>query len=501
MKSFVVPKPNFFPGQWIDYRDFNRLVQTSSESLEALNRAVYSGGGIISGVLSEFELKLEGDFQVSVGSGMAISPNGDLCILEAQSLLDLSPFIALDRDVDIRVYARNRVEGKDFLKDPEEPSVCGFRTNLGIGELKVCLDTEDPTGVEIFRVRINPSVIAIKPFLLDSWELSETGRINCHHQTKIQGYTEDFIHNPSRFIWRRSLVRLEQVLEKIRKSYLVEDYSQVGVFVSLLHCEILNRPFQLSKAQFLLEEVASRLCQFLDRWLREVSDKVPASDRDAIVTILQNLESLRVRRAHSQQFEMQKLIHAIDLLDTFVQACDSGIDFIGRIRTALIDWENTSVDFLQKMIFGGYSFQRVDTISPESTDRFLVRADHRQIRKVSAKYLNGDRVTVPGLMIKSGEIEAYPKVSMVDRPLVLLLRHYVRRPGQSIQIEWNGKHIHTESFTDSEMSNSFVNRFIVLPAEKLIHDENRLVLKPNAERQEFGFFGVIAYQPSLSGVK
>jgi hypothetical protein len=256
----------------------------------------------------------------------------------------------------------------------------------------------------------------------------------------------------------------------------------------------------MQRAQFLVEEVSGRLCLFLDRWLRESNGKISTSDRDSLLIVLEQLGTLRKRQVIAEKFKIQHLLQIVNLLESFVQVSSQGVDFIGRVQNELIEWNQSHFDYQEKMTFAGYTFDLVDCVSPENLDRISIRSEQKQLRNVPAQYSSGDLRTFPGWMIRDGEVEVMLKLKRIDRPVVLLFRHYVRRPGLVLQFDWNGKRIQAEEFNDGECSNHFVNRAIVLPAELLVQDENRLIIKTNSAAHEFGFFGVTAYQPTLSGL-
>lgn len=496
----IKSQPNFFPGQWIDYRDFNRLVIHTQDTLAGALKCLYPAGGILSGHLKEFKVSVDGAFGVTIESGVALLPNGEVSYLPEATQVDLSLFQDLDHEVSIRVCLKNRCHGEDHTVDPEDASVSGYRTTRIQGEIEIGIGKHVENAIELFRVQMGPGLSSLYDASSDDWELARLGQIDLHSRKRIEPYSSLAAEGEKFWFWRRALLRLENSLFKILKMYLVEDYFQVGVFVSLLHQEILSRPFQIARAQFLLEEVAARLSLFLDRWMRESGAQLHSSDREAILQILPYLEGLRKKEFVHTRFKIDELIPAIDLLEKYLDSSGGGVDFISRIRSALIEWNNIPYEYFQKMTWAGYLFEKVDHVEPDDEKKVVIRSSEHQLRHQSASYLNGDSATLPGVFIAGGEVEASVSVRSIDRPLVLLLRYYIRRNDLTVQYEWNGKWIHSEQFSDADYQNRWVNRALVLPSESLLLGENRLTLKVGDQIRDFGFFGVGAYQGSSNGV-
>ena len=67
-----VMRPNFFPGQVIDYKDFNRLSQQADRILSMFCRHLYRGGGVIANALDEFEVSPLKGLSVLVKPGVAL---------------------------------------------------------------------------------------------------------------------------------------------------------------------------------------------------------------------------------------------------------------------------------------------------------------------------------------------------------------------------------------------------------------------------------------------
>ena len=54
----AMSRPNFFPGQLVDYRDFNRLSQQADKTVSILCQYLFKGGGIVVDALEELGVEL-----------------------------------------------------------------------------------------------------------------------------------------------------------------------------------------------------------------------------------------------------------------------------------------------------------------------------------------------------------------------------------------------------------------------------------------------------------
>src|SRR3954466_16211258 len=86
-------RPNFFPGQWIDYRDLNRLADHPDQMMSVLNRSVFTGGGILLNALEEFSIAPQEGLTVRIRSGISLLPNGQLLTLTENFLLNLKSYV------------------------------------------------------------------------------------------------------------------------------------------------------------------------------------------------------------------------------------------------------------------------------------------------------------------------------------------------------------------------------------------------------------------------
>lgn len=508
--------PHFFPGQWIDYRDFNRIIQSSENILSALNQALYPAGGIITGMLDELEVSVVSEHQLQILPGVALLPQGELCHLHEKKLLDIERFLQLKEGTCLYVFLSNKTFGQDFHKDPEDTAISGFRTQCSQGEVEIRVGQLHPAGIELARILLQSEAqqaqatsqslltSAIKPplkiedTLPQSWDVPQAGQLDRRYRIYIQGYSSQLASDQDLVAWRRSLMHLEQLLLRLQKTFSIADFSQVGVFVSLLHAELLHRPFQFQKAQFLLEEVARRLCLFLDRLFKEGPGNFPNFSREAVLKVIQSLETLNQRSFHHNRCRMPELMESIIQFNEFVELSGDGTGLYERIELALLEYQNISFDYLTKMSFGGYTFEWADEVLPKDESRVITQTDHKQIRNVSATYLNGSMQSMLGLTVTEGSIEVRINAKSTAKPLLLLFRHYLKRPGLILEYEWNGKWLHREQFIDPQLNHVFTNRALVIPSERLIQQDNRLVLRSESPAHELVFLGLVAYQPTLT---
>lgn len=493
-------RPQFFAGQLIDYKDLNRLVSYSEDTVFSITHLLFPGGGIISQALDEFSVQVESGWVVQVSAGVAILPGGQLCIAPLSFKVDLSHLKTLTREFTAIIGIRNFDQGEDYSVDPEEPSIVGFRSSKRLLETQISLDGSLSDSVEIFRIRLNSEVkeLQVQP-ISQIWDDAQLGVINLHYRKKIATHGPFPEGTETAVSWRRGLYHLEKTLTQIRQRYLIDDPFQVSTFISLFHSEILHRPLQIAKVQYLLQELSTRLSLFLERMLREVPGKDANFDREGILRMIPKLEVLRKIEGDSNRFRIQEFMEVIQLLDDLSQFSLQGSDFVTRIRLAVEELKNTFFSHQKKLTFCGYTFELVDEVHPHETQRLVLRSDESQLRNVQVKYKSGDAPTFPGLFFKRGELDVPVQVKTLDRPLALLFRHYVRRPGTEIELIWNGKQVGILKFEDASQYHYWTNGELILPAGSLVMGENKLTLKIIRTENDFGFFGVSAYQPVLSG--
>jgi hypothetical protein len=87
-----VERPHFFPGQWIDYRDFNALSDLPEDTFSLFSRKLVEGGGLAVTAQHEFSVVPREGLLVQVRPGVALLPNGHFVALEQDVLLNLEPF-------------------------------------------------------------------------------------------------------------------------------------------------------------------------------------------------------------------------------------------------------------------------------------------------------------------------------------------------------------------------------------------------------------------------
>jgi hypothetical protein len=66
-----------------------------------------------------------------------------------------------------------------------------------------------------------------------------------------------------------------------------------------------------------------------------------------------------------------------------------------------------------------------------------------------------------------------------------------------VHYEVNGQLIGTESWEDSDLSNAWINKGLVIPAEKLTSQGNTLRIRLDRSDLDFGFFEVAVFQPEV----
>lgn len=498
MKRTKLGRPNFFPGQLIDYKDFNRLAEQPERVLSFLCRHLFEGGGIVLGAASEFEVTADKGLKVRVGAGVGVLPAGGVIATSSEMLIDLAPYAKTEEVCEIVVSLVNRVHGVDRYTDADDSTITGYKTEAFEAEFQVSQAGGALSAVEIFRVRLSKEVKEVcRPSQSEQWNSElPLGMIDVRSRRRIVPQTYSPFRSGAELVdLRKSLYSIERAYSKLQKIYLVDDPFSTMLYLVQLHAELLSRPLQPLKAGFLICEFAEKFALFLDRLVKQAGQERSNLDKETLMSTLAILEALRVREVVAGELPTEALVNLGAKCNALVDYAEKKFSLLNTVEEALIDIRDRAFEFDDRIVLAGHLFERVDLLTADC-DRYDVKATGSLVRLLTTRYRNGDTAARKGRFVKEGIITLRLKVADNERPLVILLHQYVRRAGTRLRYEMNGKHLTTEECEYSDLSNNWLNRGLVVSQELLVPNENLFCIRIERSDLDFGFFDLSVYQPS-----
>lgn len=370
-------RPNFFPGQLIDYQDFNRLAEQADKMLALLFGHLYSGGGILVDTLEGFQiLPLQG-FQVRIKPGIGLLPSGYPVVLQEERILDLTPFLVSKSSQWLLVSIHNMVRGKDRYCDQEDTSITGYRSEVFEPEFTVSEGQLPPGALELFRVYVTDAAKGVE--LASAGVEWQEGKLKLNEKNALAPIDFRFRRSivPQTYLpmpaekltdLRRALYQLEEQHRKITKLYLVEDGYGTVQYLTQLHAELLQRPLQPLKVGFLLSEFSEKLSLFLESLLNRVGHQKTHFDRGTLLESIALLDQAKQKEVLPRNLPLELLPRLVELLRRFLNYAEEKFSLMDVIEEAMLDLTHRGVEFAEKMILGGHLFERVDVATVEDKE-------------------------------------------------------------------------------------------------------------------------------------
>lgn len=498
----TLSRPHFFPGQLIDYKDFNRLAQQPERTTAGLMQHIFRGGGVIAGALENFAVTPLKGLSCLIQPGVGILPSGEAVMLTGETILDLAPY-AVSKTPKLFVVSLQRVvRGFDRYQDPEDASIAGYKSEGAEAEIVV---SEAPleNAIELFRCAIDQSCDCFRTLSKEEeWQeaVSVKADENCavidrRFQKTLNPSTTSVGQLAELLKLRKSLYTIEKAQRRLSQIYLIEDPYLVGLLVTQLHAELLSQPMQLLKISFLLSELSEKLSLFLEMLAQRLGNQTSNFDRGTTLSLIERLESLKVREARVSSLSLSSIVEISERMTTLVHHAENSFSLLNTVEAAIRDLRDRFVEWEDKMVLGGQLFKRVDRLTLEDSSRVHFKSGLTQARLLSTRFNNGDSLSLKGMFIRTGHIGVDLKVDHPERPLVILSRQYIRRGGSTIHYEINGRHVLTDQGDVADLTNSWINRGIVVPSDYLIGDGNQLKIDLEKSDLDFGFFDLVVYQP------
>jgi hypothetical protein len=504
-----ITRPNFFPGQWIDYKDFNKLAEQPERMLRVICQHLFQGGGIIVNSLKEFEVSPLKGLSVLINPGVGLLPSGQTLLLNQDLIVDLNPYVSgSPRTVIVSLV--NETKGTDLFCDESDRSIRGYRAERLEPSILV---TSEPSklGLEIFRVTLDKKCeglrLATKEEEWTEGSISVSSQNDGNWAVIDQRFRRTLV--PQTYLpadmdtlmtTRKALFELQSLRRKVMKLYLQEDPFDSETYLLMLHAELLSRPFQPLKLGFLAAEFSSKMALFLELLLNRAASRTKENfDKDSILKTIAVLSKMKRREVLPRSLPLQEFCEVTNYLAEFVRFAEAKFSLMDVVEEALLDLSHRGAEFGDKIVLGGHLFERVDKISSEDEKRYVIKADSQSSRRIATAFKNGDRLDLKGIFFGKGEVACEVEVKYPDRPLVLISRQHVRRAGARLQYEINGKLISVESLEHDDLVNNWRNKGLVVKKELLVQNKNLFRIRVEKTDLDFGFFDLFAFQPAING--
>ncbi|MBY0369080.1 hypothetical protein K2X33_00240 [bacterium] len=495
-----VTRPSFFPGQLLDFRDFNRLAEQPERAAQISNQALFPSGGILLRSGEEFALRFQG-LHVIVRPGSAVLPDGSHIVLQKEAVLDLAPY-KLQQAGTLFVTLEAETAARDLFTDPEDPSIQGFRTVAK--EAKLCARFGQPAagGLEIFRTVLSADTQNLRlPSGAEEWMASDlppsgaSATVDTRFRKKIVPLSLSVLEFDHLVALRTALYQMEDAHRRLQKIFLLKDEYDCSFRLTHLHTELLNVPFQPLKTAFVLSDFAEKLSLFLEAIYRRCSVDQPNFDRDSYLRLCTLLDSMRSRRAVPEALPLERLLELSQALHAFAVFGEQRFSLLNAVEQALEELGDRAVDFAAQTTLAGHVFERVDRLSAMDKDRVSYGESAHQLRKMQTRYRNGDAMERTGAFLREGRVQLDFQIANPEAPVVVWLPQYLRRRGAKVEYRINGKSLLSEKEVAQGAENIWKNRGLVIAPEALVPQGNRLTIRIEEADLEFGFFELAVYQP------
>jgi len=497
----TLTRPSFFPGQLLDYRDFNRLAEQAEKTATLFNHGLFPQGGILLRSGKEFETTLGDGLCVIIHPGVAVLPNGETVTLEKEEVIDLAAYRVKGKPQTLIVGIGHETAARDHYTDPEDASIQGFRTVFKAPKLIARFEKLEEGCLELFRTVLSPQARSLRPpTALEEWSAGGLAPsegvavVDCRFRRKIVPLSYSPLGFSQMIELRTALYAMEDAHRRLQKIFLLEDAFDCGIRLTHLHAEILTVPFQPVKAAFVLSDFAEKMALFLESISRKCSQGQANFDREKYLRLCSLLDLARPRAALPQALPLDLLKEISALLTEFTLFAEQRFTLLNAVEEALGDLSDRSVDFAELTTLAGHVFERVDRLEAQDKDRVSYAAAG-QVRKLQTRYRSGDAATRTGVFMREGKVSIDFQVPNPEAPVVVWLPQHVRRRGAKLEYRINGKSLFSEAQTSGGADNIWRNRGLVIAPEALVAQGNRLTIRVEEADLEYGFFEMSVYQP------
>jgi len=490
-------RPNFFPGQLVDYRDFNRLSQFPQTVLQDFLKGIFPGGGILLGAKDQFRPVAVQGMTLAIQPGLAVLPTGELASLDQLTVLDLEKVVRTGDTVFVTIG--NDRMARDKFTDPEDTTITGFLSEGTVTRVEASTVLPSADRLELLRIDISSATKRISASSSESAS-EEVAVIDLSYRKLLLAQTApDFSELEAA---RTQLALLDESLRKLGKLFLMEDaVSSTMHLLSSVHAELLSLPPQPLKMGFLLSEFARKLALFLENLDRHLPLNRNDLDRPRVMQTLGLIDPLRRTEPFVQKFPVNQVSDVASSLNLIVRFAEERFSLFTLVEEALLTLRDQPLRMDAELPFAGQMFRKIDSIDSQNASKLRFQSKEIQNRRMQAKYGNGASHEALGAFFRTGGVDIEFEVAKTDRPAVILIRHHVRRSQAIVHYDINGKTLAADAWEKLGLANQWMNRGLVIPSDRLVPGLNRLSLRVENCDLDFGFFDLHVYQPGDLGGK
>jgi hypothetical protein len=498
-----IERPHFFPGQVIDYKDFNRLSSQPDALFSLLCRHLFSGGGVVIEALDEFKVTPLEDLKVRIGKGVALLPSGYPLMLSKEIVMDLTPYSKTDNIVVVSV--KNDVQGSEKYVDPEDSAIAGFKLEQFVPEVIVSRDKCPSKCIELFRTRIGPDSQGlrmagakedwIRPSSQDGANV--TGIIDLRYRKTLLAQTFNPLKLEELIDLREAFYQIESVHSQLERVFFVKDPYPTIQYLTQLHAEVLGHPLQPLKVAYLSSEFAEKLSMYLGILENKCAERDDL-DRDKVLAAIEILEKFKVKEIRPREFRIKDIVFVAQKLREVLEYSSSKFNLSMTVGSAVKEIEEKLFPLNNTITLGGHVFDRVDYITAPQTDRVKTSNGEPHIRNITSKFPSGEPLSQRGIHLQKGIFTIQFQIKHLDRPVLLLSRRYIRRAGSKFRVEVNSAEIETKETFNPKLNNCWINQGFLVPSNLLIPQDNRFIVHVEESDLDFGFYDIAVYQPKVN---
>ncbi len=497
-----IERPNFFPGQVIDYKDFNKLASQPDILFSLLCRHLFSGGGVLIDALDEFKITPLEDLRVRIGRGLAILPSGHPLMLTKETIFDLAPYSKTEGILVISV--KNVIQGGERYTDPEDSAISGYKVEQFVPEIVVSREKCPHKCIELFRVFISSEVQSLRlSTSKEDWTKSSflkvsknSGVIDLRHRKGLVSQTYYPFSLEELIELREALYQIESAHSSLERIFYLKDSNASIQYLTQLHAEILGRPLQPLKMAYLSSEFSEKLSLFLGILENKCSNREDL-DREKLLQTIEILEKFKVKEVLPRESHIKDLIKVAENLKHLLEYSNSKFNLSATIQTAVKEIEEKLFPLNNTITLGGHVFERIDYITADQTDKIKIENGSPHTRNISAKFPSGEVLSQRGIHLQTGTFLVNFQIKHLDRPVLILSRRYIRRSGSHYKVQVNSGDVDTKETFNPKLNNCWINQGILVPSTQLIPVDNKLSIQVEQSDLDFGLYDFAIYQPKV----
>jgi hypothetical protein len=486
----MISRAHFFPGQPLDYKDFNRLSNQGIDLSASIMQKLFPGGGI-------FAPDEHSSFKVLTGSksgtliiepGYALSANGEFVTLTEPTVVDLSKYI----DEFVIVSIRNKEIATDFYKDPDDPRIEGPLSKAYVPEFIFTHEKVPPDAVELCRVYMS-SMHFREPTPEEMWQASEIkDEVHSIIDTRFRKSLShrNLAMSPFDFIaLRSSLKEIRDAHRRIQKIYLFSDQGHLNTLLSLLEADLFLKPLPQERISFLVTSVFEEIANYYSQLLAKMERNDQCRIKAKLYELCEFIGPLCTQELYPQIDVLTSVGRCAQVLKDTLSTIENEYASGNYVEEYLIDQRFSYIDHIHDIAIGPYIYKKVMTIpSTKLPSKTGIR------RAIKAAYSCGRSYERVGVMCKAEDISFDFKVVDSSKSALLLTTFQQTRDDFEVEFEVNGQKVPTIQIKSSE---NWVNFGIHIPQSQLSPTRNSIKISIKSVDSYFSLFDFLVYQPGV----